>query len=252
MSAALSLDIIYRDQHLLVVNKPSGLPVHKGWSDASVTIVDLVRDILQREDVHPAHRLDQGTSGVLVFAIDVETARALRLMFDAHALRKRYIALVRGKAPGWGFLDYAIPAKPDGPRVPAQSALRRLATRKLKPRTLSLVEVEPLSGRLHQIRRHLKHLSYPVINDANYGDTHLNRAVTENYGLERLALHAYGLRMKDPYSDKILDLVAPWPPDLLVGWRSMDFASALTMDFAAMLDDNWSEDAARLLPTLES
>lgn len=208
--------VLFRDDRLLAIDKPSGLLVHRGWGGDRVTALDLARRIAGRR-VHPVHRLDRGTSGVLVFALDPEAARRLGEAFSAGApeVVKVYLALVRGRAPEEAVVDHPIPRDAGGPRVPAATAVRRLAVAELGPRRVySLVEARPATGRLHQVRRHLKHLSLPVIGDVEYGKGEHNRFFRTEYGLARLALHALSLELPHPATGERLRLAAPVPDDL--------------------------------------
>lgn len=221
-----ALPVLFRDDRLLAVDKPSGLLVHRGWGGDRVTALDLARRIAGRR-VYPVHRLDRGTSGVLVFALDPEAARRLGEAFageraetagDGEAIagiEKVYLALVRGRAPEDAVIDHPIPRSAGGPRVPAVTAVRRLGVAEPEPgRLYSLVEARPASGRLHQVRRHLKHAAHPVIGDVEYGKGEHNRFFRERFGLHRLALHALVLALPHPETGARLRLAAPVPADL--------------------------------------
>ncbi|HLX06436.1 MAG TPA: pseudouridine synthase, partial [Thermoanaerobaculia bacterium] len=147
------LAALYQDDDLLVVDKPSGLAVHRGWARDGEVVMTLARALAGRH-VFPVHRLDRGTSGVLVLALAAGAARVLGEAFEAGRVRKRYLALVRGIPPPDGVVDHPIPRSPGGPRVPAVTRFRRLATFE----RYAWLEVVPETGRLHQIRRHLKHI----------------------------------------------------------------------------------------------
>jgi len=205
---------------MLVVNKPAGMVVHRGWAREGPVLVDELRRLTGLERVHPVHRLDRGTSGALVVALDVERARSLREAWDGGLVSKCYLALVRGYPPEGGEIDHPLPRRQGGPRVPAQSSFLRLCTAATEPRHVSLVKVWPRTGRLHQVRRHLKHISYPVIGDANYGKGPLNRALRDRYGLARLALHALELTLPSSGAAP-LRVRAPLPDDLTRPWRQM-------------------------------
>ena len=127
---------------------------------------------------------------------------------------KRYLALVRGVAPEEVRVDHPIPRTRGGERVPACTRFRRLAAAETRPRHTSLVEAWLETGRLHQVRRHIRHVNHPVIGDANYGDNKVNRAIREEYDLRRLALHAASLVLPHPITGETLNLAAPMPPDL--------------------------------------
>jgi tRNA pseudouridine65 synthase len=202
------IEILYRDADLVAVNKPSGLAVHRGWADDDVFAMTVVRDLVGQW-VYPVHRLDRGASGVLLFGLSSQAARILCGCFERHEVEKHYLALVRGAPPETLLIDH--PLKPDNSDVPqtAVTNVRRLA----QFGRYAWVEARPHSGRLHQIRRHLKHISCPIIGDVRYGKGEHNRLFREHYALHRLALHAASLRMRAP-SGIELTLQAPLPPDL--------------------------------------
>jgi tRNA pseudouridine65 synthase len=210
------LPLLYSDGRLIAVAKPSGLPVHRGAARERVVALTLARDRVGRH-VYPVHRLDRATSGVLLFALDPEAARRLQEQWEAGAVRKRYLALVRGITPEQGVIDHPIPKDEDGPRVPAVTEYRRLATFE----RYSLVEARPLTGRRHQIRRHLKHISHPLIGDVRYGKGEHNRLFRERFGLSRLALHALEIAFAHPEDGRPLCIVAPVPEDLAGPLRAM-------------------------------
>jgi tRNA pseudouridine65 synthase len=207
----MHVEPLYRDEHLVAVNKPSGLAVHRGWATDRVTALSLARDTSGRH-VYPVHRLDRGTSGVLVFAFDGATAALLQERFKERAVLKRYLALTRGITPESGRIDHPVPRSEDGERVPAVTSYRRLGVALDR---YSLIEAIPETGRLHQIRRHLKHLHHPLIGDTKYGDGRENRRWRE-LGLTRLALHAAELRFPHPVTSIELAILAPFPDDLRV------------------------------------
>lgn len=193
----------------MAVAKPAGMLVHRGWAQDDVTVADIVRDDVVGAPVHAIHRLDRGTSGVLLFALDPETARDLQEMLpDPSRFRKEYIALVRGPMMEPCTLDYAIPKKPGGPRVDALTEFTPL----LHKDRWTLVEARPRTGRLHQIRRHLKHLNHPIIGDVLYGKGPINRFFRQTYGLTRMALHAKKVVLTLP--EGRVEIEAQLPEDL--------------------------------------
>ena len=210
------LSILHRDEILLAVDKPSGLAVHRGAARDRVVALQLVRDQVGRH-VHAVHRLDRATSGVLLFALDPGTARRMQERFEAGGVEKRYLALVRGIPPEEGVIDHPVPRDEDGPRVPAATEFRRLAVFE----RYALVEARPLTGRRHQIRRHFKHLSHPLIGDVRYGKGEHNRLFRERFGLHRLALHALELAFDHPETGERLRIAAPVPEDLAGPLRAM-------------------------------
>jgi tRNA pseudouridine65 synthase len=206
-----SIELLYVDEHVVVANKPAGLLVHRGWANDEDVAMFRVRDAVG-EHVHPIHRLDRGTSGALVFARSREVAALLMKALELGEVRKSYLALVRGTPPDEGTIDHPVPRSEGGERVPAKTHFRRLA-RSCVDRC-SLVLAEPVTGRLHQIRRHLKHLGHPLIGDVNYGSGELNRHYRATYALHRLALHAHRVELRHPLTRERLEVTAPIPDDL--------------------------------------
>jgi tRNA pseudouridine65 synthase len=218
------LTLLYQDEHLVAVDKPSGMLVHRGWARDRVVAMTAVRDRIGRR-VYPVHRLDRGTSGVLLFALDPATARALQERFQDGRVEKRYLALVRGVPPEQGVIDHPVPRGKDkrSERVPAVTAFRRLEV----AGRYSLVEARPRTGRLHQVRRHFKHLSHPLVGDVEYGKGEHNRLFRERHGLHRLALHAASVTLPHPADDRPLTVEAPLPEDLRRALASAGFRLAV-------------------------
>jgi tRNA pseudouridine65 synthase len=220
------LEILYRDNTCVAICKPSGLLVHRSRMDATETVfaVQRLRDQLGQR-VHPVHRLDKSTSGVLVFAFDPRSAGLLNDQFESGSVRKRYLALVRGWLQGSGRVDYPLRRETDRYSrerlAVVQDAItdwQSIATGTY-PRAVgryaegrySLVELEPRTGRKHQIRRHLAHLRHPVIGDSRHGDGAHNRFFREQFGISRLLLHAWCLEFSSPETNHSVVVRAPLP-----------------------------------------
>lgn len=216
------LPILYRDEHLIAVCKPSGMIVHRGWDNDPVTAADIVRDDIVKSRVFAAHRLDRATSGVLLFALDADTARFLQKQMDESSFRKRYIALVRGPMKEACILDHPIPKEKYHVRVPAITEFTPIS----HADRWSLVEARPITGRLHQIRRHLKHLSHPIVGDVRYGKGDVNRFFRENYSLHRMALHALELSFKTVAGETV-SVKAPLTEDLIEPFTKLGLAFQL-------------------------
>lgn len=188
-----------------------------------------MRDQLGRR-VYPVHRLDKPTSGLLLFALDATTARLLATQFADRSVEKSYLAIVRGWCPDQGRIDHPLREQPD----PADSGARqvvakvhaavtdyqRLAHVELDiavdryPRTrYSLVLLHPLTGRRHQLRRHMKHISHPIIGDANHGKGVHNRFFQQSLGCHRLLLAGVATSFRHPHSGQHLHLKAPPGPE---------------------------------------
>lgn len=205
----VTLPLLWQDELFIVVNKPSGLAVHQGWAREKQTVVSVLRDQLGAH-WSPVHRLDRSTSGALLLAKDAETTRRLQAQFESGRVIKNYLALVRGITPESGLIDHAIAKSKAHEKREARTAFRRLGTFE----RYSMVQTQPLTGRLHQIRRHLKFISHPLIGDTKYGKGEHNRLFRERFGVHRLVLHACHLHFAHPYSDAPMQLSAPLPDDL--------------------------------------
>jgi tRNA pseudouridine65 synthase len=235
------MQILFQDTHLVAINKPAGLLVHRSAIDRRETrfAMQLVRDRIGRR-VYPVHRLDRPTSGALLFALDANTARQLTAQFSAGAVRKSYLAVVRGYTDEEGLIDYALQERHDrmtdalaDPDKAAQSAVtgyRRLATVELAypvgrypSARYSLLEIKPRTGRKHQIRRHLKHIFHPVVGDTTHGDSKHNRMFRDRLDCRRLLLAATRLELSHPRSGEPLCIAAPLQADFqrlieTLGW----------------------------------
>ncbi len=217
----MPLPILYQDEHLVVIHKPSGLLMHRSpISRDRVFVLQTLRDQIGRR-VYPIHRLDRATSGVLAFGLTPEMARAVAGQFESHRVEKRYRALARGWVAASGEIDH--PVSDDAGRGTPQPALtryRRLARVELPyavdrypSSRYSLVEVCPVTGHRQQIRRHFKHISHHLIGDTTHGNGRHNRFFRERYGIHRLMLTAQRLCLDHPVSGERLCLEALPEPE---------------------------------------
>lgn len=219
--------IVYQDDVLVAIHKPAGLLVHPSPIDKHETqfAVQLTREAIGQK-VYPLHRLDKATSGLLLFALDSETARHLGKQFEEHTIQKTYLAICRGWAPESGLIDKPLKYKAD--RIadkhklnqeilqPAQTEFEKLATTEIEhqigrfpKQRYSLLKLKPKTGRKHQIRRHLNHISHPIIGDVNYGDRHHNHFFNEWLGQHRLYLAATTLQLIHPITGELMEIKAP-------------------------------------------
>ncbi len=221
----MALDIIYRDEHLIAIDKPAGLLVHRSDIDRHETrfAVQLLRDQIGRR-VQPVHRLDKGTSGVLLFAFDAETARSVGEQFENNEVQKTYFAVVRGWPPEAGVIDHALSRQHDdygralkgAAAQPALTRYRRLATVELPyavegypTARYALMELEPLTGRHHQLRRHMKHINHPIVGDSTHGRGRHNRFFQQQFACRRLLLACVNMRFRHPASGEEITIRAP-------------------------------------------
>lgn len=216
MDGSTPLRVLHRDEHLVAIDKPAGLLVHRTELEprATVAAVQLLRDQIG-QPVYPAHRLDRPTSGVLLFALDPPTAQLLATAFAERRVRKLYRTVVRGHPAVEGRVDHPLAPRPGRPPVPAITRWRRLATAELPVRVdryptsrYALLELEPLTGRFHQLRRHLHHLSHPIIGDTVHGKARHNRLFAERFGATGLLLSCVALELVHPVSGAPLRLMA--------------------------------------------
>jgi len=222
------LEILYKDDYLVAINKPSGLLVHRSPIDRHETrfALQLLRDQLGQY-VYPLHRLDKPTSGVLIFALDKSTAQSMSESFRANEVSKTYIAIVRGYTTAQDTIDYALKQmldtkeqKVQGITKEAQNAVTQyecLATVELPYAVsrypvarYSLVRLKPLTGRKHQLRRHMKHIFHPIVGDTKHGRGEHNKLFREKFDMHRLLLHAHMTRFEHPVSKELLEIHAPF------------------------------------------
>jgi RluA family pseudouridine synthase len=214
-----TMNILYEDKHLLVVNKPANLPVlPDGWEEDAPYLVKSLEEKFGK--IFIVHRLDKITSGVMVFAREAETHRALSLQFEGHEAQKTYHALVEGN-PKWeekiakhplranvGHKHRTMVDNKNGKpsetrfrvikRYPARSELGRGES--------ALIEAKPMTGRPHQIRVHAYALGHPLVGDVLYG-------AQEAYGIPRPMLHAQSLSFIHPATNERVKFTAPHPAD---------------------------------------
>jgi tRNA pseudouridine65 synthase len=200
---------LYEDDVLIAISKPSGLLSHRGWANDRVTVMTWARGRFGKSVV-PVHRLDRATSGVMLLCRVPTLIPALQEQFSTGRVVKNYLALTRGICPEAGIIDHGLKKSKLHERRPARTAVRRLHTEE----RYSLVEARPYTGRQHQVRRHLKHLSHPIIGDTRYGKGEHNRRFRTEFGLHRLALHASRLCVVHPTTGAVLSFAAELPEDL--------------------------------------
>lgn len=213
----MDAQILYQDEHIVAVNKPPGVPVHRSREhrDAGQPLLQIVRDTVGMH-VYPIHRLDRAASGVIVFALSSEGAAALQETMQRPTTEKHYLAMVRGLAPEYADVCRTLTDKKSGIVKEAHSEVWRQEAFPAGGAfgTVSLVRVRIHTGRRHQIRRHLSHLRNQILGDTTYGKGAINRHAREWLGLPRMFLHAAQLIFAHPESGVRLEITAPLWPDL--------------------------------------
>lgn len=223
------LDIVYEDEHLLVLDKPAGLVVHPGAGNADGTLVNalLHRDpslaALPRAGV--VHRLDKDTSGVMVVARTLQAQAALVEQLSARGVHRQYLAVVVGALVSGGTVDAPIDRHPrDRIRMAVREDGREAVTHyrlRERFRAHTALECRLETGRTHQIRVHMAHARHPIVGDPLYGGPlRLPRGASEALaaalrGFGRQALHAETLEFTHPASGEPLRCTAPVPDDML-------------------------------------
>lgn len=214
------LPVLARSEHWVAVNKPSGLVIHPSHYSGQFrnTAVQIAARQFGRT-VHAVHRLDAATSGVLLLAFDAQTVATLAGQFLNREVEKRYLAVVRGWPGESGVIDHALEDE-RGRRQDARTDWRSLAqaefpwpSQHFPLSRYALIEACPHQGRRHQIRRHLKSISHPLIGDSRYGKGEHNRLFRQYLQSHRLLLHARLLCFNDPCG-RAQSVVAPIPADL--------------------------------------
>lgn len=218
--AALEQAILYEDERLIVLNKPAGIAVH-GGSGLDWGVIEALRaSTVPRHYLELVHRLDRETSGCLMLAKRRSALRNLHEQLRTSAIGKRYLALVKGQWQGaQQQIDYPLRKNilQSGERIVRVDAQGKDAVSIFTPlqrfATATLMQVEVITGRTHQIRVHAAHHGFPLAGDEKYGDADFNRQMRQ-LGLKRLFLHASQLRLTKPQDDKPITVDAPLPEEL--------------------------------------
>lgn len=222
-----SLEILYRDDDVIAINKPSGLMVHRDAFTPRDTpaCLQILRDQTGIQ-VHPVHRLDGGTSGVLLFAWSKDVLAKLMQEFMDRTTEKRYHAIVRGWFPQAASCDR--PMTVDGKMQDAKTHFRALkylempwANERFPQSRYSYIEATPETGRFHQIRRHANYLAHPIVGDTKHGDNIHNQLWRDHRHCHRLLLHASKLSVRHPRTRATLTISAPLPKDFLQAFQDM-------------------------------
>ena len=209
------LEILFQDEHFVAINKPHALLVHRSKIAANTDkfAVQILRDQLGQH-VHPAHRLDRKTSGVLLFALSKPTLSAIREVFEKEDVAKTYWAILRGFTDQEGFIDYAL-TNDKGKSQEAQTAYTTLGHSEINvpfgkhsTSRYSWVEAKPKTGRMHQLRKHFAHIFHPIIGDRPHGCNKQNKLFLEKWQMGTMLLHAVELGFKHPITKEQVTIKA--------------------------------------------
>ncbi|MCP1727714.1 tRNA pseudouridine65 synthase [Natronospira proteinivora] len=228
----MNFPILYQDDYLVAARKPADILVHRtALARDRVFMLQSLRDQLGRT-LYPVHRLDRATSGVIVFALDSRSAHQLNQAFSEQQVHKQYLAIVRGWPPAQGEINRPVKDDDRAEHRPALSRYRRLAqcelpvpNRRYPTSRYALLELEPMTGRRHQLRIHCERMAYPIIGDTTHGDGEHNRIFREHLGIRRLLLHARTITLPHP-AESTRRLTVSCPPgdqfiDAMIGlgWK---------------------------------
>lgn len=225
------LDIIYQDDELVAINKPHGLLVHRSpiAADVEVFALQLLRDQLNRH-VFPAHRIDRKTGGVLLFALSKDIEKLMQMQFADNLVNKKYLAIVRGHTPDEQDIDYAL-RKENGTLQDAFTHYKTLLRAELAvplgnhpTSRYSLIEANPATGRMHQLRKHFAHIFHPIIGDRTHGCNKQNKLFKERWQMETMLLHAWKITFNHPVTGQPVHIEAPLQDEFLrvmelMGWE---------------------------------
>ncbi|MER2999441.1 pseudouridine synthase [Pontibacter populi] len=232
------LDIIFEDEHYVAINKPHGLLVHRTRiaEEKKEFALQMLRDQLGHK-VYAVHRLDRGTSGVLLFSKSSEAAAPLVKLFENRETGKVYYAIVRGYTPEVATIDNPIRPDKDHQHKEPQDAVthyKRLATIELpipvgryNTSRYSLVQVTPETGRMHQIRKHFAHIRHYIVGDKKHGDWRHNKMFLDELDSPYMNLHASDLTFTHPYTGKQIHLKAHLSPNMTRLCRMFNWEDAL-------------------------
>lgn len=226
----MQLEILYQDEHLVAINKPHGLLVHrtKLANDADEFALQMLRDQLGKR-VFPMHRIDRKTGGVLLFGLNEEVHRTMQFAFAEKKVLKKYLAIVRGYTEDKGIIDYPL-KKENGTIQEATTRYETIDRTELdipfgvhQTSRYSFVELIPQTGRYHQIRKHLDHIHHPIIGDRPHGCNKQNKLFKEKFGLMTMMLHARELSFTHPVTNEKIVIIAKIQNEFKRMLRVMNF-----------------------------
>jgi len=221
-TALCKADIVYRDSGLLAVNKPPGVPVHgsRQLEDQPTTLLAMVRRF-HGVPAHAIHRLDRPVSGINLFTDNRELLVQMSRQFERRQVRKTYLAIVRGWPEPSGVISHPLlpprdERKPGSVAREAITRFERLATVETPfavapyaTSRYSLLALYPETGRRHQLRMHMKHISHHLVGDTSYGRGEHNRLFRQEFNCHRLLLHSRSLEFHHPVTERLLSIRAP-------------------------------------------
>ena len=221
MNHDFKIPVLYQDEHIIAVEKPEGLPVHKNdfMPNDAPYLTKLLGNSTEKW-IYNVHRLDSKTSGVIVLTFSSEMAHELTLQFERKEVMKKYMAIVQGN-PGEGtFSDKVVVKKKSKFKKPAVTHFKTVKSvstgiehKEAANVVLSLVEIHPETGRWHQLRQHFAKNRFDMLGDTHHGDFKLNKIISEMTGIKRLFLHATELEFSHPGTKEVLKITSVLPSE---------------------------------------
>ena len=237
--------ILFQDDFFVIVHKPSGMLVHRGMGAHSNEqfLVQTVRDQIGAF-VYPLHRLDRATSGIVVFALSPELTKLLQDVWLSGQVRKTYQAIVRSWLPELeGVCNESLDDPDNGRLYEAQTRWKVLDTCAVPfpigtypEARFTLLELEPTTGRWHQLRRHLSRMKHPIIGDTTHGDRHHNHLVRDRLGWWRLLLAANTIEFPHPITKQMIHIEDDQSNGIQPYWVTLLSISKGQLDCQTILD----------------
>ncbi len=215
------ISVVFEDEYFIGVSKPNNVVVHHAHHSRNVLDEDSLLQLLQQQfgqKFYPIHRLDRRTSGIITLAKETSYVAKFQELFTKGEIQKTYLGVVRGFSPDSKIIDSPVKGRDAKVYREAETHMNTLQTVTLnipigsyETSRYSLVKLTPKTGRIHQLRIHMKKISHPLIGDRKYGDKNHNIMFEENFGWENLFLHAYSLAFIHPFTNQKLNLKTMLP-----------------------------------------
>ncbi|MFD1553428.1 pseudouridine synthase [Putridiphycobacter roseus] len=216
----MEIGTVFEDAWFKIINKPSNLIVHHSNYARNLDEVSLCQWVNKEagKSLHPIHRLDRKTSGLIIFAKDKTVIPKMQTLFAEHKITKQYVALVRGFVTEAGSIDSPIRADEAIEYKEAFTAYKPLHSFEVPipvqpydAARYTILSLKPTTGRMHQLRKHMNKFSHPIIGDPKYGNRHHNHMFIEKFACSNLFLHAKTLSFIHPITERPLVINAKFP-----------------------------------------
>jgi len=210
------IDILFEDDFCIIVNKPNNVLVHHSYYSRNIkddSLLQLLRKQFNNQKFYPVHRLDRKTSGLLLLAKDKTKVSKFQDLFTSNLIHKKYFALVRGFVTEKGKIDSRVKNADTGIYKdaltfynPISSIELPIAVQPYSTARYSVIEFEPKTGRMHQLRKHANKIAHPIIGDHKYGNRHHNQMFETEFKVDNLFLHAHQLVFEHPFTSKTVQI----------------------------------------------